>query len=72
MAIGSIFRVRKISGAVVNESATGRFRGIAEPFDQRREVQAEIRNSVMDIILVGLGLLFFALSLVYVKACDRI
>jgi hypothetical protein len=26
----------------------------------------------MDLIVLGIGILFFALSLAYVKACDRI
>ena len=34
--------------------------------------KTEVRNSTMDIIVIGIGVLFFALSFVYVKACDRI
>ncbi|ESY96707.1 hypothetical protein X741_06105 [Mesorhizobium sp. LNHC229A00] len=32
----------------------------------------EARKSTMDFIVLGVGALFFGLSIVYVKACDRI
>ncbi|RUU11507.1 hypothetical protein EOD23_10315 [Mesorhizobium sp. USDA-HM6] len=38
----------------------------------RRKSQAKARNAIMDLIVLGIGILFFALSLAYVKACDRI
>ncbi|MEP6565927.1 MAG: hypothetical protein ABJB10_12380 [Mesorhizobium sp.] len=42
------------------------------PADCSAKYKAEARNSTMDIIVVGIGVLFFALSFAYVKACDRI
>jgi len=38
----------------------------------RAKYKAEVRNSTMDVIVIGIGVLFFALSFAYVKACDRI
>jgi hypothetical protein len=29
-------------------------------------------RSMMDILMIGIGVLFFALSLAYVQACDRL
>ncbi|TGP23621.1 hypothetical protein EN827_13875 [Mesorhizobium sp. M1D.F.Ca.ET.184.01.1.1] len=36
------------------------------------KTRAKARNATMDLIVLGIGILFFALSLAYVKACDRI
>ncbi|TPM25578.1 hypothetical protein FJ967_32535 [Mesorhizobium sp. B2-3-4] len=43
-----------------------------EPFWERRKVQSAQGAGKMDVVVVGIGVLFFALSLAYVKACDRI
>jgi len=33
---------------------------------------AEARNTTMDIVVIGIEVLFFALSLAYIKACDAL
>ena len=33
---------------------------------------AEARTNTMDIVVIGIDVLFFALSLAYIKACDAL
>jgi hypothetical protein len=39
---------------------------------RRRVCDATRRHKVMDIIVLGIGVAFFALALGYVTACDRL
>jgi hypothetical protein len=36
------------------------------------EIQQKESGSMMDIVLIGIGVLFFALSFAYTRACDRL
>jgi len=49
----------------------GPFSGYCEPFHQGRKVQKQTQGTnTMDIVVLGIGILFFALSFAYIKACD--
>ncbi|TRC92938.1 hypothetical protein FJV76_30865 [Mesorhizobium sp. WSM4303] len=37
-----------------------------------RQIQAEARTNTMDIVVIGIDVLFFALSLAYIRACDAL
>ncbi|TIV99696.1 MAG: hypothetical protein E5V85_06755 [Mesorhizobium sp.] len=72
MAAGSIFRSEKeVFTAVVTKMTCARmqFWSCLRPGGKTR---AKARNATMDLIVLGIGILFFAVSLAYVKACDRI
>ena len=72
MAFGSIFHhEQKSSGRRSLRSYGGSFIGISACRPQV-EMQGEARNSTMDIIVIGIGVLFFALSFAYIKACDSL
>jgi hypothetical protein len=36
----------------------------------RHEAQDASEENTMDVIVIGIGILFFALSFAYIKACD--
>ncbi|RWC33127.1 MAG: hypothetical protein EOS27_04705 [Mesorhizobium sp.] len=61
---------RKASGTTAKSG--GPFSGYCAHFNRWREVQAVQGTSVMDVIVLGIGVLFFVLFFAYVKACDRI
>jgi hypothetical protein len=42
------------------------------PAIRRRTDKTKIRTSAMDIVVLGIGVLFFALFFAYIKACDRL
>jgi hypothetical protein len=57
------------------KSATGRFQGIATlsikgAKYKTQSTKADTRNNTMDIVVLGIGILFFVLSFAYIKACD--
>ena len=73
MAIGSIFHhEQNAPGAVADQATVSHFMEIRPCRTADAKYKTEVRNSTMDIIVIGIGILFFALSFAYVKACDRI
>ncbi|KAA3445938.1 hypothetical protein C7I87_31130 [Mesorhizobium sp. SARCC-RB16n] len=71
MAIGSILHADR-SFECRRHQGDEQVRAVFGLFDCGRKTQVKARNAIMDVIVVGIGVLFFALSIVYVKACNRI
>ncbi|RUX31627.1 hypothetical protein EOA13_06510 [Mesorhizobium sp. M7A.F.Ca.US.011.01.1.1] len=71
MAIGSIFPSENTTGSVTKD-ATGHFRYIANsPVKSAKHKRTKGINT-MDIAVIGIGILFFAFCLAYIKACDAL
>ena len=72
MAVGSIFHCeQKRSVRRDLKGYSWPFRGISgrQPMAPKYEQQGTTR---MDIVIIGIELLFFAVSLAYIKACDAL
>lgn len=80
MAIGSIFRLEQKLAPSHLKYGGPLFYAIADLFTQsptclwqalRSKVEDQKQGtSTMDIVVLGIGILFFALSFAYIKACD--
>ncbi|RWE78886.1 MAG: hypothetical protein EOS63_16740 [Mesorhizobium sp.] len=71
MAIGSIFSSEKRFDRRRHQGDVRR-RAVLSPPLRAHKHKVEQGRPAMDLIVLGIGILFFALSLAYVKACDRI
>ncbi|TJU97959.1 MAG: hypothetical protein E5Y12_24395 [Mesorhizobium sp.] len=61
----------KTSDAVTNRGAARRFHVIANLLSSGRKVEKWKQGiNAMDIVVLGIGILFFVLSFAYIKACD--
>ncbi|RWN27540.1 MAG: hypothetical protein E5Y04_02945 [Mesorhizobium sp.] len=71
MAIGSIFLLENTTDSVAKD-ATGHFRDIANyPVKSAKYKRTQGINT-MDMAVIGIGILFFALCFAYIKACDAL
>jgi hypothetical protein len=71
MAIGSIFSLAR-SFDPHHRQGGARSRAVLTACSQQAQSTNGKGTPAMDLIVLGIGILFFALSLAYVKACDRI
>ncbi|RUY51294.1 hypothetical protein EN962_17200 [Mesorhizobium sp. M7A.F.Ca.CA.001.09.2.1] len=71
MAIGSIFPSENTFGFVAKD-ATGHFRYIANSPVKFAKYKRTKGIKTMDMAVIGIGILFFALCFVYIKACDAL
>ncbi|TIU88945.1 MAG: hypothetical protein E5V86_16360 [Mesorhizobium sp.] len=71
MAIGSISPSKKRFDRRRRQGVE-RPRAVLSPATASPQTQSGKGRPAMDLIVLGIGILFFALSLAYVKACDRI
>ena len=73
MAIGSIFHdEQNAPDAVAFEATAGRFHGIYGLPAAGAKYKQKQGPTQMDIVVIGIEVLFFALSLAYIKACDAL
>jgi len=73
MAIGSIFHCEQNAPAVVTDRGTAdRSHGISGSPAAGAKYKQKQGTTRMDIVVIGIDVLFFALSLAYIKACDAL
>ncbi|RUV39664.1 hypothetical protein EOB49_01310 [Mesorhizobium sp. M7A.F.Ca.MR.148.00.0.0] len=71
MAIGSIFLSENTTGSVAKD-ATGHFRDIANSPVKSAKYKRTKGINTMDMAVIGIGILFFALCFAYIKSCDAL
>ena len=73
MAIGSIFHFEQNApDAVAFQATAGRSHGISGRHLLAPKYKQQQGPTTMDIVIIGIELLFFAVSLGYIKACDAL
>jgi len=73
MAIGSIFHIKQnAQGAVIPRDTACRFRGISGRQSMAPKYKQQQGPTTMDIVIIGIEVLFFAVSLAYIKICDAL
>ncbi|ESX07303.1 hypothetical protein X769_10040 [Mesorhizobium sp. LSJC268A00] len=73
MAIGSIFHFEQNApDAIALEATAGRPHGIYGSPVAGAKYKQKQGPTQMDIVVIGIEVLFFGLSLAYIKACDAL